>query len=92
LKGRELHIHDMKTVNHLPVALRTIERQLEDPFILEATEELLAGRRLPFKRPPKKKFLYGAPAPEFEGVRSEKGVNERSRWRAPQKDQGGQKQ
>lgn len=66
-KGRELLIHDMKKKENLPIALRTILRQMEDPFVLAAVEELASGRWLAFKADaPRAVALYGAPCPEFE--------------------------
>lgn len=68
--GRELHIHDVKTIENLPVALRTVKRQLEDPFIVAAAEEVLFGKDVPFKPKEIVTALYGAPAPEFEQKRA----------------------
>lgn len=62
--GAELLIHDMKTREHLPIALRTILCQLEDPNIVAAAQELATGQIAPFQ-PTKATAPYGAPTPEF---------------------------
>lgn len=64
--GRELHIHDMKTVENLPVALRTIERQIQDPHIVAAAREVLLNETVPFESNLPETHLYGAPTPELE--------------------------
>jgi hypothetical protein len=64
--NHELQIHDMKTVESLPVALRTIERQVQDPHVIAAAREVLLNEQVPFEKNLSEPFLYGAPAPEFE--------------------------
>ena len=64
-KGEELLIHDMKTVDHVPLALQTIKRQITDPLIVAAARELCEGKLLPFEKSSGKRSLYGAPTPEF---------------------------
>lgn len=64
--GRELQIHDMKTVESLPVALRTIERQIQDPHVVAAAREVLLGDTVEFEKNLPEPFLYGAPTPEFD--------------------------
>jgi hypothetical protein len=64
--NKELQIHDMKIVENLPIALRTIELQLHDPHIIAAAREVLLGETVEFQRNLPQTALYGAPAPEFE--------------------------
>jgi hypothetical protein len=64
--NRELQIHDMKIVENLPIALRTIERQVQDPHIVAAAREVLLGESVPFDKNSPEPFVYGAPTPEFE--------------------------
>jgi hypothetical protein len=65
-QGRELLIHDMKVKENLPIALRTILRQLEDPDVVAAAEEIASKKIVPFARSARQTALYGAPCPEFE--------------------------
>jgi hypothetical protein len=64
--NQELQIHDMKTVESLPVALRTIERQVQDPHVIAAATEVLVNQTVPFEKERHDPFLYGAPTPEFD--------------------------
>jgi len=64
--GKELLIHDMKKKDNLPIATRTVLRQLEDPHVVAAAEELLHGDLVAFEPAERRPFLYGAPTPEFE--------------------------
>ncbi len=64
--GRELLIHDMKQKEHLGIALRTILRQLEDPHVITAAQELISGELIPFTANPGPRRPYGAPCPEFD--------------------------
>lgn len=64
-EGRELLIHDMKKKDNLPIATRAILRQLEDPHVVAAAEELLHGQLVAFEDVERRPFLYGAPTPEF---------------------------
>lgn len=64
--GKELRIHDMKKKDNLPIATRTILRQLRDPNIAAAAEELATGRLQPFTASAFAEPVYGAPAPEFD--------------------------
>lgn len=64
-EGRELLIHDMKKKDNLPIAIRAILRQLEDPHVVAAAEELLHGELVEFEASERRPFLYGAPTPEF---------------------------
>lgn len=63
--GGELLIHDMKKKENIPIALRTILRQLEDPHVLAAATEIQTGAWIPFSDEEQGGDLYGAPAPEF---------------------------
>lgn len=64
--GRELEIHDMKKKEDLGVALRAIERQLDDPLVVAAAREFFEGSAVPFKKSSEAPPIYGAPAPELE--------------------------
>jgi hypothetical protein len=64
-EGRELLIHDVKKEEDMPLALKTILRQLEDPHIIAAATELLTGVPAPFEMAKHSEYFYGAPAPEF---------------------------
>lgn len=63
---KQLLIHDMKKKDNLPIATRTILRQLEDPHVVAAAEELTSGDVVPFEAAERRPFLYGAPTPEFQ--------------------------
>lgn len=63
--GRELLIHDMKTVDHLTVALRTLVRQCSDPSITDTIKEMISGKPVPFTKSSIDPEIYGAPTPEF---------------------------
>lgn len=65
-EGRELLIHDMKVIDNLIVAIRTIQRQLKDPHVIAAVKELFLKETVPFSLNYQEPFLYGAPTPEFE--------------------------
>jgi hypothetical protein len=64
--GRELLIHDMKKKENLPIALRTMVCQLEDPHVTAAVQEILDGTYQPFHEQPVKTPAYSAPCPEFQ--------------------------
>jgi hypothetical protein len=64
--GRELLIHDMKTVDSLSVALRTILRQLQDPDVLASAHEQIKRTPVAVDTQTTVSWPYGAPAPEFE--------------------------
>ena len=64
-EGHELVIHDMKKKDNLPIATRTLLRQLEDPHVQAAAEEIAGGALQPFTNPPAPGPVYGAPTPEF---------------------------
>jgi hypothetical protein len=64
--GRVLLIHDMKKPEQLSIYFQTLLRQLEDPFIVAATEELVNGKLVPFSKTSPSEPIYGAPTPEFE--------------------------
>jgi hypothetical protein len=65
-RGRDLLIHDMKKVENLRLALRTLVWQLRDPHIVAAVEEVLGAPARPFAPAATVSPFYGAPAPEFE--------------------------
>jgi hypothetical protein len=64
--GGELLIHDMKQKENLPVALRTLHRQLKDPHIIDAALEMASKKSIPFRPNKVPVGIYGAPAPEFD--------------------------
>ena len=64
--GKDLLIHDVKKKENLPIALRTILRQLEDPHIVAATKEILTQEKIPFSEKLEEPYPYGSPTPEFE--------------------------
>ncbi len=64
--GKELLIHDMKKKENLPLATRTVLRQLEDAHVRAAAEELAMGSPVPFQVPGPVSGVWGAPAPELE--------------------------
>ncbi len=64
--GRQLAIHDMKQLDQLNLYMRTLIRQLEDPFVLAAAREVVMKESVSFDAPAAPDALYGAPAPELQ--------------------------
>ncbi|MFN0117720.1 MAG: hypothetical protein ACKVQC_05425 [Elusimicrobiota bacterium] len=62
---QELLIHDMKQLEHLPIALKALQAQLESVHVISAVEEVLSGKINLFSRLSPQLSAYGAPASEF---------------------------
>gem|GEM_PF-4496214 len=63
---KELRIHDMKRKEDLPIALRTMVRQLKDPYVIATAREFVLKETVPFSADLKAPWIYGAPTPEWD--------------------------